>query len=159
MLRIQFLLFVLLLCNSDSILAQERDTSKNNEVILFQIKGKVIDAKKTPLDFATVVLLSGDTMVGGAKTDQRGNFILDKIKSGRYNLRFSYAGYMTSEIQSIILKSNLDLEQIELDKKIKKEYHGMIHRGCNGPNPRLINRDEPNQKIILRKEMKQMGFY
>ncbi len=58
------------------------------------VRGTVIDAQTfSPLVGAQVLLLHDSTVVQGGLTDQVGDFRLDRIAPGRYNLRVTYLGY------------------------------------------------------------------
>jgi len=60
------------------------------------VKGRVTDAKKTPIEYANVVLYdAADTtrMVKAVTTDVKGRFVLSKIPSGSYRLQVSCVGY------------------------------------------------------------------
>jgi iron complex outermembrane receptor protein len=60
-----------------------------------KIVGRVIDNKNQPIEFATVALLNSKTkeLVKGGITNQKGEFMLDKLNSGSYMLTVSIVGY------------------------------------------------------------------
>ncbi len=82
------LFFILLLLFSEIILAQT-----------FSLKGKVTDSK------------SGEPLIGanvkvryttyGAATDLKGNYEINNLKNGIYNLQISFIGYQTKNVDSI----------------------------------------------------------
>ncbi|MBP5643428.1 MAG: carboxypeptidase-like regulatory domain-containing protein, partial [Bacteroidales bacterium] len=59
-----------------------------------RLKGTITD-KDTgePIAFANVVLENGGTQVGGASTDFDGNYDINPIPPGTYDLRATFVGY------------------------------------------------------------------
>jgi len=98
------------------------------------IKGKIIDeSSQEPLPFATVVII-GSNPILGSTSDVDGNFILENVPLGRYDLKISYIGYepiikpevvVTSSkevVLTIALKENTySLEEVFIKPKIIKE--------------------------------------
>lgn len=76
------------------------------------ISGNVTDAETGEALFGATVILEGQT--GGTVTDLDGNFVLEGVNGGDYNLVISFAGYseLTKAIQ--VGTSNLDLGALEL---------------------------------------------
>ncbi|MEY2950331.1 MAG: hypothetical protein RLZZ248_1532, partial [Bacteroidota bacterium] len=76
------------------------------------ISGNVTDAETGEALFGATVILEGQT--GGTVTDLDGNFALEGVNEGDYNLVISFAGYseLTKAIQ--VGSSNLDLGALEL---------------------------------------------
>lgn len=69
------------------------------------IKGKIIDnASKEPIPFATVVIMDTDPMTG-TTSDMDGNFKLENIPVGRYDLKISFLGYEPVIIPEVIVTS------------------------------------------------------
>src|SRR5690554_734637 len=57
------------------------------------LKGKIFDSESNiPLIGATVVIMDTDPLKGTA-TDVEGNFRIDSVAVGRYNISVSYIGY------------------------------------------------------------------
>lgn len=83
---------VLLLLSTLSAFAQ-------NKVIT--VSGRVVEADtKEPVEMATVQLLHlpDSAQAAGITTQQKGAFILPKVKAGKYLLRVSYIGFITQNI-------------------------------------------------------------
>ena len=62
------------------------------------IRGKVIDkANNEPLGFVTVALVPfGQTApVAGCNTNDDGTFVINGVKEGNYDLKFSFVGYLS----------------------------------------------------------------
>jgi hypothetical protein len=71
------------------------------------LKGKVID-KQTgePLPFANVVVLAGETQVGGGATNFDGEFNIKPITPGSYNVKCAFVGYNPVIISGVQIKGD-----------------------------------------------------
>ena len=84
------------------------------------VSGTIIDGENgEPLPIAAVQILSlpDSTQAKGVVTDMDGNFSATSVKNGKYIVRVSYIGYITSETPlNITGKSprNIVMEDIEL---------------------------------------------
>ncbi len=69
------------------------------------LKGTVKD-KKTgePLPFANVVVLSGESQVGGGSTDFDGKYSIKPIPPGKYNLKVVFVGYNPQVISGVLIQ-------------------------------------------------------
>jgi len=70
--------------------------ARANSVATCKIKGKLIDsATNQPVSYATVVFfrVPKDSVVGGALTDDKGQFSIDNLKPGEYRLKIEFIGY------------------------------------------------------------------
>lgn len=81
------------------------------------IKGLVKDGRnKEPLEFANVVLQTMDsTFITGTTTDGKGNFVLDKVKSGDYLLAISSLGYSTQYVALKDFNKSVTLGDISME--------------------------------------------
>ena len=84
-----------------------------------EIKGKIVDASnKEPLEFVNIALYKegSDKMIKGLTTDLDGNFAIDAIHEGTYQLRVSFLGYGTVELPVVLSKkkSNVILVSVSL---------------------------------------------
>lgn len=72
-----------------------------------RLKG-VIKDKDTgePIPFANVVLENGGTQVGGASTDFDGNYDINPIPPGTYDLRATFVGYNTFLMKGVVISGN-----------------------------------------------------
>ncbi|MFD0761209.1 carboxypeptidase-like regulatory domain-containing protein [Lutibacter aestuarii] len=119
------------------------------------IKGKIIDeSSQEPLPFATVVII-GSNPILGSTSDVDGNFILENVPLGRYDLKISYIGYepiikpevvVTSSkevVLTITLKENaFSLEEVFIKPKIIKEKP--INKMAT-VSARMLNIEEANR--------------
>ena len=72
-----------------------------------RLKGVITD-KDTgePIAFANVVLENGGTQVGGASTDFDGNYDINPIPPGTYDLRATFVGYNTFVMKGVVIPGN-----------------------------------------------------
>jgi len=83
-----------------------------------RIQGKIVDAEKNPLEYASVRLMNtiDSTVISGAYTDVDGNFVIDNVAQAVYFIRISYANLETRDVNADLLnQSNLQLGTIELE--------------------------------------------
>lgn len=75
-----------------------------------KITGTILDKdSKEPIEQATIQLLKSDsTYVGGALSDEKGNFTLKTPANGKYILRISSLGY-SNELKSVTIADNKDV--------------------------------------------------
>ncbi|HNY08001.1 MAG TPA: TonB-dependent receptor [Bacteroidales bacterium] len=75
------------------------------QTITQTVKGTIIDqANELPLPGATVVILHTDPLLGAA-SDANGNFRIEKVPVGRYNIKVSYLGYEPYMMKEIMISS------------------------------------------------------
>ena len=63
------------------------------------IKGTIADEKTGEGIIGANVVLEGTTQ--GGSTDENGNFIIGKVKAGKYNLAISYVSYVTKIVPNV----------------------------------------------------------
>ena len=71
-----------------------------------RLKGKVTDETGEPVSFANIVLEKGGTMVGGATSDFDGNYDINPIPPGTYDLKASFVGYNNYVLKGIVIAAN-----------------------------------------------------
>ena len=83
-----------------------------------KISGQLIDRDtKEPMEQVTIQLLNTDsTFVGGAVSDELGKFAVKAPKNGKYLLRLSSVGYVTS-VKNIEMVDNHNLEMGKVNMK------------------------------------------
>ncbi len=85
-----------------------------------KISGIVLDGETNrPIEFATIALIDPQTKkpVDGNVADEKGQFTIDQIASGNYQLAISFIGYETHVIDSVTIpekKSEIKLGSIKL---------------------------------------------
>ena len=82
------------------------------------VRGTITDAaSKYPLIGATVLLYADSTMLGGATTDEQGDYRITNAPVGRVTLRFTYVGYEDITMSNVIVTGgkeviiNVELEE------------------------------------------------
>lgn len=93
-----------------------------------RLQGKVYEkASREPIPFANIVLEIGGTVVGGATSDFDGNYVINPIPPGRYDLKATFVGYNPVTVTGInipgnkitfydieMTSSSIDLETVEI---------------------------------------------
>ena len=71
-----------------------------------RLKGKVTDETGAPVSFANIVLEKGGTMIGGATSDFDGNYDINPIPPGTYDLKATFVGYNNYVLNGIVIPAN-----------------------------------------------------
>ena len=71
-----------------------------------RLKGKVTDETGEPVSFANIVLEKGGTLIGGATSDFDGNYDINPIPPGTYDLKATFVGYNNYVLNGIIIPAN-----------------------------------------------------
>lgn len=73
-----------------------------------RLQGKVVDkATGEPIPFANIVLENGGTLVGGTSSDFDGNYDINPIPPGTYDLKATFVGYNTYIMKGIVIPANV----------------------------------------------------
>lgn len=84
----------------------------------YSISGRIIDqVSQIPIPYAGITLFmhNDSTMVDGLITDDNGEFQLNKLHKGQYDLRISFMGYQTRLISDLTIESaSIAIGTIEL---------------------------------------------
>jgi hypothetical protein len=70
------------------------------------IRGQVLDEKKQALDGATVKVFQGGMLKGGCKADINGNYKIEPLEPGIYEIHATFVGYAKRIITDIKVKAN-----------------------------------------------------
>jgi hypothetical protein len=122
------------------------------------LKGKVIDNKtKEPIPFASVVIEKDGKQITGTAADIDGNYIIDQMTSGIYDIRAAFIGYNTLLIKNIeILNESISINNLYLFR----DSGGLI--SCPFVfdfYPPLISRQPaPSGQTITSEEIKRMPW-
>ena len=83
------------------------------------IRGQVIDIEsQIPLAFATVTLISADSL-SGTITDDNGYFRFGKVPVGRHDINVSYIGYETQVIPELLVSTGKEIVlSIEMKEQV-----------------------------------------
>jgi hypothetical protein len=72
-----------------------------------EIRGKITDEKtRKPLDYASVVLKTGEITIASVFTDDDGNYIFKNLAEGIYTIHISTLGYQKLIMNNVQVKSN-----------------------------------------------------
>lgn len=69
------------------------------------VRGRVTDSKNRPIEFATATLLNSSTkeLFKGQICNGKGEFVIEKVKSGEYILAVTMVGYSKSESEKLTI--------------------------------------------------------
>jgi len=89
------------------------------------LKGKVLDkVTGQPVPFANVVVLTGDTQLGGTATDFEGNYTIKPLPPGNWTVKASAVGYQALQVDRVLLRADairfLDLELTTKTEQIEE---------------------------------------
>lgn len=79
------------------------------------VSGKIIDSQNTqPLEYANVALfrMKDSSLVDGGITDDKGQFMIEKLPFGKFFVKIQFIGYPTKVIDSVFIRP--DKPQIDL---------------------------------------------
>ncbi|MGB5172232.1 MAG: carboxypeptidase-like regulatory domain-containing protein [Eudoraea sp.] len=110
------------------------------------VVGTILDKEMNnePLLFANIQLENTQNTV---QTNFHGNFQIDNINPGKYNLVVSYLGYETLEIPIIIEKNKITQVTEELEsKKISLEDIASLQRAVKEPANLTANSEQHSRK-------------
>lgn len=84
-----------------------QSTKQNATITTQTIRGKIIDnINEKPIIGASVLLVNTKN---GVQSDPEGNFVLEKIPTGRYQLKVTSIGYESQTISEILLESGKEM--------------------------------------------------
>lgn len=94
------------------------------------IKGRVIDSKNQPVEFATATLVSPVTkeIVKGEVCNNKGEFSIEKVKPGEYILSISMVGYAKNETEKVVIdaKRNRVVEKNIVLKESTQQLNDVV---------------------------------
>ncbi|RPH32645.1 MAG: TonB-dependent receptor [Bacteroidales bacterium] len=98
------------------------------------LKGSIVDEiSGLPIEYANIVIykVKDSSLVTGGITDLKGNFNIDKIPFGRYNVDFKFIGYKNSRVNNVMItprQPEVTLETIKL-KSASENMEGIVVTG------------------------------
>ncbi len=103
----KYVFFCLLFMTKLYLQAQTRPQMQGREIPTIGIvSGTVVDESSgKPIEYANIVLISrrDSSLAAGGITDSKGNFRIENIKLGRYQIKVSFIGYQSKHIDSVML--------------------------------------------------------
>lgn len=116
------------------------------------ISGKVADSLQRPLEGATVLLVTAEknTTIKSALSDDKGSFILEKIKPGNYKLIISMTGFNKDSVAILLTeeKNNINAGTIRLTA-LSKNLQGVTITAQRPPVERKIDRTVVNADAMV----------
>jgi hypothetical protein len=88
-----------------------------------EVKGKITDEKGEGLIGASVVILdaNGKSTGRGSVTDFDGNYTLNNLNAGTYNLKYSYVSYSSKILNGVLVSSDKStFQNIQLTPQVKE---------------------------------------
>lgn len=114
-----FTIIAICLLATSSILSLAQENQSDD---LYQVvRGRVFDqVSKVALPGANILIPGTDPLIGGT-TDEEGNFLLEKVPTGRVNLRVSFLGYEPTTIRELIVTSGKEVNlEISLAESLEQ---------------------------------------
>lgn len=91
------------------------------EIEMAVIKGKVVNEKNQPVEYAAAVLISPTTgeVIKGEVCNEKGEFNINKVEKGEYVLSVSMIGYKKHDAEKLVVdgKRNVILKNIILNEQ------------------------------------------
>jgi outer membrane receptor for ferrienterochelin and colicins len=84
----------------------------------FSVSGKVTDSLNNPLPRVNVVVLENDK---GAATNLDGEYIIENLPSGTYNLEFSIIGYESKKLRIVLTNKSITADVVLTEKPVESE--------------------------------------
>jgi len=82
-----------------------------------RLKGKITDGKE-PIPYACIVVFQGDKRINSCFSDLDGNYMINPIPAGKYDVKALLVDYKPRIIKNVIIKNN---EVTYLDFKLTSE--------------------------------------
>lgn len=91
------------------------------------VYGKILDAKtKEPIPFTSVLLLKNDSLITGSLTKTNGEFSLEGLPFGRFNINVKSIGYKTIQQSVIITPQTEDQDIGDLKMAVDEKLLGEV---------------------------------
>ena len=114
------------------------------------LKGKVTDQDGKPVDFATVRLMQEDAMILGTTTDEKGNYTLKPIPTGKFDLLVTFMGCRPYKREGITFSgSTVKFQDVQIDCKSGKTLDPVV---ITDVKP-IFNVDDPSQQAMTSEEL------
>ena len=102
----KYLILTILILLNVTLFGQANRSEMNKGNFNGVLKGKVIDSStKAPIDYANVTLYRAkdSTTATGGISNEKGEFLINDIKPGKYFAKVSFIGYKTNLINNILI--------------------------------------------------------
>lgn len=98
---------------------KQKPANNDTQKLTQTIRGIVVDSKtNTPIEYASVCIIEDPSR--GGSTDGRGNFRINNVPVGRYNIQASFMGYRPSIISEVSVTSSKEVfVEIPMDENVQ----------------------------------------
>lgn len=98
---------------------RQKPANDDTQKLTQTIRGIVVDSKtNTPIEYASVCIAEKPSL--GGSTDNRGNFRINNVPIGRYNIQASFMGYRPSIISEVSVTSSKEVfVEIPMDENVQ----------------------------------------
>ena len=87
---------------------KQKPANNDTQKLTQTIRGIVVDSKtNTPIEYASVCITEDPSR--GGSTDERGNFRINNVPVGRYNIQATFMGYRSSIITEVSVTSSKEV--------------------------------------------------
>ncbi len=87
------------------------------------LKGKITDASTNEaIPFATVKVIQKGSVISGTTSDVNGDYLIQKLQSGSYDLSVNFVGYEPAKIKNIKISAG---KTTQMDIKLKATTHAL----------------------------------
>ncbi|MBR6918741.1 MAG: TonB-dependent receptor [Bacteroidales bacterium] len=118
------------------------------------LKGKVTDQDGKPVDFATVRLMQEDAMILGTTTDEKGNYTLKPIPTGKFDLLVTFMGCRPYKREGIPFSgSTVKFQDVQIDCKSGKTLDPVVIKDVKP----IFNVDDPSQQAMTSDELENVS--
>jgi hypothetical protein len=98
------------------LLVQESIAKDNTQ----KIRGVILDKQSQSYIVGATILIINEANNLGARSDEKGAFVIENVKPGRYELKISYLGYKELVVPNVIVTSGKEtILEISLEENIK----------------------------------------
>jgi hypothetical protein len=109
------------------------------------ILGKVTDETGKPLEFATVKVYDGGSIVGGDKTDALGKYEIKPLAAGSYKVEVTYSGYVKEVVTDVNVSNGSGTTvPFKLEKSGGKALKGVTIK-TRANRPAMIDENKAGQ--------------
>lgn len=85
-----------------------------------KIRGVILDKQSQSYIVGATILIVNETNNLGARSDEKGAFVIENVKPGRYEIKISYLGYKELVVPNVIVTSGKEtILEISLEENIK----------------------------------------
>ena len=121
---------------------KQKTTSNDTQKLTQTIRGIVVDSKtNTPIEYASVCIIEDPSR--GGSTDGRGNFRINNVPVGRYNIQASFMGYRPSIISEVSVTSSKEVfVEIPMDENVQDLAEVLVKPEKTGLSTQWLSQED-----------------